>query len=359
MFPFNSKFHYIVFQSIVLLASNALVTADTECIDSPLPFIHTGNTIPRTCEFVGDNFSDCTPEASSHCPSTCDECSTYMCLDSVSTFVYNNQFLTCSTVASLPPTLQELVCAAVSLASTCRATCDYCPNTTVPSSIPPSSPPSVASTYFNYIDINFDEASLDFGDFDDYGYYYDISLYDYYHPDIMLLNFGYYPGHLSPGTGYEYGVITPLNAGFNKYGDPVVIQCLGGSFYIESMWLTSAWQDDAPVDFFGTKNDGTIVSFSLTLSPTMPMFVDGEFDDFTDLATLLIDTPREGDIAVIDQMQIGITEQCDMTDSFEEDEEGVMGLNSNKSLRKKSHSNKNSSDREDNPGFSPIFPRLH
>lgn len=405
----NSRFISIALTSFVILASNALVRA--ECIDSPLKMIPAGGTTAQNCEDLVNNVPFCTIEIASHCPLSCNACAEFECSDSDATFIYNEGERICSNAQSVPPQLMAQVCQVTRLAKTCRGVCNYCTVSTAvpsidissmpsmgptvsPSSVPsdestfmistgptvsqssapseesssmpsmspsissvPSNPPSVTPTLVTNIDMNFDEAGLDCdGPFDDYDYSYyyddddddDCGNLDYYHTDITLVNFGYYSGHLSPGTGYDYGVVTPDNVSYNQFGDPAVIECHSGSFYIESMWINSAWQPNAPVDFIGIKNDGTTLDFSITLpNTTVPIKLDSVFDDFTDLDSLVINTPRDGDVAVIDGIQLGITGPCDMTFDFmasteEEDEHNVFGKTSTTVSR---------------PNFSPIYPR--
>merc|ERR1712232_1086473 len=83
------------------------------------------------------------------------------------------------------------------------------------------------------------------------------------------------------------------------------------------MWVTSAWNPNAPIDIYGLKTNGSIVTFSTTLSSIdTPMFLDGELDEFNDLVILVIDTPRDGDIAVMDNVKIGITQECLISESM-------------------------------------------
>lgn len=395
----NSRILSITLTSIAIFASNAY-----QCIDSPQRIITAGGTSAQTCEEVVNSMPFCTTAIASHCPLSCNACAEFECSDSGATFLFNEGERICSNAQFVPPVLMAQVCLLPRLAETCRGTCNYCTASTaapsvdissmpsmgpsvspslvpsgslstgpttyqssapseVSSSMPsmgptvssvPSSSPSVAPTLIYDYDINFDEAGLDNDDKiddDDYGYYGVGSNVDYYHPAISFVNFGFYPGHDTPNSGYYYGVITPDNVSFNQFGDPAIIECYGGSFNIDSMYLTTAWQPNAPVDFIGIKNDGTPVDFSVTLpNITTPILVDSLFDDFTDLIQLVINTPREGDVLVMDDLQIGITAECDMTYDFmsstktEETEHNVFGTTDTTISR---------------PNFSPIYPRSY
>ena len=82
--------------------------------------------------------------------------------------------------------------------------------------------------------MNFDENELDLDNLigDDYYYDSDSSPYAYSRKDLRLTNFGYYPGENLPDTGFYYGVISPNNVAFNEYGDPAMVECEGGSFFV-------------------------------------------------------------------------------------------------------------------------------
>lgn len=332
---------------------------EIECVDSPFKLIHSGDVIPRPCS-VAKSLFGCTSEVSSHCPWVCDSCSAYKCSDSSAVASNNGDTFECSSFTDLTQEELDIYCDNGGILATCRSTCNYCE---VAPSYTPSYVPSLAPSYtpsptvLGFVNMNFDENELDLDTlFDDYGYYdLDYTPYSYFHPDLVLNNFGFYPGHASPDTGYYYGVITPQNVAFNEYGDPATMECPGGSFSIESMWVTSAWLPDAPVGFYGLKSDGSTVSFSVVL-PTIdsPVFVDGEFDDFTDLIYFTIDTPREGDVAAMDDFNLSITEPCMVSDSLSDNR------NERNSGEYKSIKNPFSIiNDEDNPrpDFAPIFPR--
>lgn len=233
---------------------------------------------------------------------------------------------------------------------TCRSTCDYCqaPPSYVPSHAPSSAPSNSSSpTVTGFLNLHFDENELDLDNLsgDDYYYDNDLSPYAYSHPDLLFENLGYYPGHASPDSGFSYGLITENNVAFNEYGDPATIGCPEGSFYVESMWLTSAWQSNAPVVFYGVKTDGTLITFSITLTDIYtPVFLESEFEDFTDLRYVIIDTPLDGDVAVMDEIKVGISQPCDTT--------GILSEIGSKNILK-------SFDLEGkpSPNFAPIYPR--
>lgn len=324
-----------------------------ECVNSPFKLIATGDVVARPCGPAISLFG-CTPEISSHCPYSCDSCPTHGCSDSTATIASNGLFFeSCSLFSQQNQNVINAYCAFPGIYKTCRSICDYCqaPPSYVPSFAPSSAPSYTPSpTVSGFINIHFDENELDLDNLigDDYYYDTDYSPYTYLHPELLFENFGYYPGHASPGTGFSNGLITENNVAFNEYGDLATIGCPGGSFFMESMWITSAWQSNAPVVFYGVKTDGTVTTFTITLPDIdIPVLLESEFEDFTDLSYVLIDTPLDGDVAVMDEINVGVSQPCTIPESF-------TGMGSKSVL--KSFDFVDIEDKP-SPNFAPIYPR--
>lgn len=357
MKQFNSSNLLSALTILTFKLSNTVVSGEAECVNSPFKLIHTGDIAPRPCA-VAISLFGCTSEVSSHCPYSCDSCPTHRCSDSTAIIFSNGDFFeSCALFSQESQNLIDMYCTYPGIHKTCRSTCDYCqaPPSYVPTYSPSSAPSSTSSPTVNgFINVHFDENELDLDNLigDDYYYDTDYSPFAYFHPDLLFEDFGYYPGHASPGTGFSYGLITENNVAFNEYGDPATIGCPGGSFFIESMWITSAWQPNAPVVFYGVKTDGTQTAFSVILRRIdNPVFLESEFEDFTDLSYLIIDTPLDGDVAVMDEINVGISQPCTVPESF-------TGMGSESILKSFDLTDINI-DIEDKPKpkFAPIYPR--
>merc|ERR1739844_21938 len=87
----------------------------------------------------------------------------------------------------------------------------------------------------------------------------------------------------------------------------------GGSFNLDSMHMTSAWDNNCLVVLTGIKIDGSQVTTTITLtSMTDPELY--EFEQFDDLQYFKLETPHDGDITVIDDMVLTITNPCFVPD---------------------------------------------
>lgn len=307
----TNRFSAVLLSLGFIVHNNVLKVVGIDCVDSPMDLLHPGgNGTPFSCTNAFDSFG-CTPHVTSHCPVTCDACDTLKCSDSIATISAGGTNFACSIIEGLEPDLISSVCENNAPKQTCRSLCEFC-----------------------NIGINFDEKPfLDGGEEADYNYS-NFNNYAYFSDEIIMENIGFYEGGVSPETGFSNGIVSGDNVAFNMFGDEARLLCPGGSFKITSMWATSAWLPNAPVVFEGTKSDATPVTFSTVLGSTKtPTYF--EFSDFDDLINLSIDTSRDGDIVVMDDINIIITKQCEMPTSDAE-----------RTLKGRSH-----------PGFPPIFPR--
>jgi len=135
-----------------LASSNNMTSCEVKqfdpCVDSP--FITPGGS----CDIVSSNMEYCSIGAESHCPKTCDTCSSYECLDSEVPFVYEGITYNCRVVSRLPQSDIDTYCDEVDgLAETCRGTCGLCGSSSVTSDLPsdllsiyPSFVPSLITT---------------------------------------------------------------------------------------------------------------------------------------------------------------------------------------------------------------------
>jgi len=101
------------------------------CVDSTFPIAYTatagGTSIP--CEFILD-FAGCLCDDASvrsHCPSTCDSCSEYGCVDSTATFYApSGSAVSCALFVNIDPDTVETYCEIDIIRNTCRHTCGIC-----------------------------------------------------------------------------------------------------------------------------------------------------------------------------------------------------------------------------------------
>lgn len=297
-----------------ILSNNVGKVFGIDCIDSPLELMHPGGDgTPFTCTSAYDTYG-CTTHVASHCPLTCNSCDTLKCSDSTAGISSRNTKYACAMIEDLLPEEKRKLCKEDGPQQTCRSSCGFCK-----------------------IGMDFDDQTFDLNAADEADYYYaSYNHYDYFNDELLMENVGFYKADASPGTGFFNGLVNGENVAFNEYGDPARLMCPGGSFTVKSMWATSAWLPQAPVMFHGVKTDGTSVSFTMTLpNTTTPKFLRAQFSDFNDLIELTIDTPRDGDIVVLDDMRIVVSQQCVMPIS-----------DKGRSLNAPSR-----------PDFSPIYPR--
>jgi parallel beta-helix repeat protein len=116
----------------------------SSCVDSPLRVM--ANGAARSCVWVAKNTeSRCTLEnVASHCPVTCNACSSNQCSDSAGIFVLENGLTKpCDWVARSNTSER---CALEGVEDTCRQTCGSCVGSTVaPAATPSAAPVSVSS----------------------------------------------------------------------------------------------------------------------------------------------------------------------------------------------------------------------
>ena len=104
----------------------------TTCMNSGFSIAYTttagGSSI--SCEFVSE-FANClcdNEDVSSHCPSTCDGCAEYGCVDSIATwYTPSGSVGSCVTFSSFDPgTIARYCASSEDLRMTCRSTCGVC-----------------------------------------------------------------------------------------------------------------------------------------------------------------------------------------------------------------------------------------
>jgi len=113
------------------------------------------------------------------------------------------------------------------------------------------------------------------------------------------------------GTGYDYGMISDPNIGFNGWGKSMDMICPGGAFSLISMWMTPAWENGLVVYLEGYAGGDLKAIFSVTLASTaVPGFFEAELASFTELDTLTIITSASQ--VVVDDMTIKFISPCDV-----------------------------------------------
>jgi len=123
----------VTFDGTVVLTAGAFGSGESvdfcvgdaiSCIDSTLDIAGTGG---KGCAFIADNQQYCTyEEASSHCPSTCDSCDEFSCVDSTTSFEYGGGSYTCGVLGSFSDSDLQTYCNIEAVYSTCRGTCNTC-----------------------------------------------------------------------------------------------------------------------------------------------------------------------------------------------------------------------------------------
>ena len=112
------------------ITSSFTTTSPTlTCIDSTFPIAYTEiaeASVP--CELVSVTICLCSdPDVSSHCPSACDSCAEYGCVDSTATFFSPaGSAVTCDMFSFLEPEEVESYCEIDIIRDTCRGTCGVC-----------------------------------------------------------------------------------------------------------------------------------------------------------------------------------------------------------------------------------------
>lgn len=307
---------------------------ESDCVDSPMSLVFLPLTRRRSCQYAVNRIGCDDPEwgqdISTHCPLTCTEetgvdyCTPNQCVDSSATCLYSvpkaslqestkAAYRTCSDLLAdhVSGAMRDFICQDPAVLTTCRETCEYCgaPIVTDAPTVSPSLSPSEELILGSELILDFDDADLYYMDpLDDYDYGYDVG-WDFTSEDIFIEGLGWYDAVFSPGSGFEYGIVSEPNASFNLYGLPVEFTCLNGAFSLNSMYLNSAWDNDCPVVFTATKNDGTVVTTTIALSSmTQPEFI--EFDGFDDLQYLRMETPNSLDTFVMDDLNLTILSEC-------------------------------------------------
>lgn len=74
-----------------------------------------------------------------------------------------------------------------------------------------------------------------------------------------------------PGTGYQYGVVSPHNAAYDGFASGASFTSVSGTFALNSAYFTGAWasQDVTVTGFFGSTQ---IDSVTFAVSETSPTF---------------------------------------------------------------------------------------
>lgn len=103
----------------------------------------------------------------------------------------------------------------------------------------------------------------------------------------------------TPNTGYEYGVVSGLNALYNGWANPTSFSS-STAFSLDSLYLTKAWNAGTTLfeGYVGTTLTYTATVFTLTTAPT---FVDF---DWTGLNKVVISDGNATDQSVIDNISV-------------------------------------------------------
>merc|ERR1712165_298089 len=127
---------------------------------------------------------------------------------------------------------------------------------------------------------------------------------------ISLDNYYCKQGGISSGNGYEYGIVSYPNIGYNGYSNPMTMTCSNGMFSLVSVWLTPAFAsgDGMQVNLVGSYDGEEKARATLTLSRTNdPTFFDSELSDFVDIDTMVFSSPSH---TVVDNFMISISSPC-------------------------------------------------
>jgi len=100
----------------------------SRCFESILNFAGTSG---NGCSFVAENQGLCSDarlglDVLSHCPSSCNSCDEFGCVDSTASFKLGGGVYTCDVLASLSDSDVETYCNSEVAYSTCRGTCNTC-----------------------------------------------------------------------------------------------------------------------------------------------------------------------------------------------------------------------------------------
>jgi len=104
--------------------STQFCTSNGTCADSGLEISLDSGTFG--CDIVVANDACDRAVAASHCPLTCSACDEYGCADSSAPLDFNGNRGYCEELAGLDDDLFGQLCGIDSIASTCRATCNFC-----------------------------------------------------------------------------------------------------------------------------------------------------------------------------------------------------------------------------------------
>jgi len=98
-------------------------TNPSSCIDSILKPLGTGG---RGCSFIAGTDACDSDASKSHCPSSCNSCDEFACVDSTASFRVGGGVFSCDDLASLSDSNLESYCNVEAAYSTCRGTCNTC-----------------------------------------------------------------------------------------------------------------------------------------------------------------------------------------------------------------------------------------
>jgi len=79
-----------------------------------------------------------------------------------------------------------------------------------------------------------------------------------------------YPSVESPGSGYDYGTISPGNVAVNAGGNEASLDAGGGNFIFNSAYFTGAWNEGLQLRIDGYNGFNQVYTTTLTLSATSP-----------------------------------------------------------------------------------------
>lgn len=80
-----------------------------------------------------------------------------------------------------------------------------------------------------------------------------------------------------PGTGYDYGTVSPSNVGYNPGGYPMSMWVVGGTFTFHEAYFTAAWDSSTQLRIWGFRNGIEVYYLSVTINNLAPTLVSPNF----------------------------------------------------------------------------------